>query len=440
MVPWVQTIRLKGHCSRSAHRRLDDIFAQCFELYNACLESWKGTYRWWKEHHPDEPLPPELNQSHYDRLVMFTNVRKDHPEWQRLSLQVGRGTLRRLDRTIQAFYKRCKDPSKKAGFPRFKPRHRWNSVEIVNADRAMLKSPGERKNLSEKWWRLTVKGVPQIRFEDKHDRLTAALESGRLVELRAVRTPLRVEIHAVVKYPDRPPVVDPVNPVGLDKGLKSHLVTSDGEHIPPRTVNLRQVLRAQRRFSRSVKGSRSRIKKRNHLAKQHRRLQEQAIQADFRLADLLVNAYDGIAVEKLNIAGLLKTKLFSKKISQQRWGSSDHILEHKAVKAGARYAEVNPSHTSTDCSRCGHRQKMPLSVRIFRCEQCGLTICRDHNSAINVCARGFPTWNPRGRVGHDLVFPDAVRSTNLCCKTSTGSGRAMLTDTAEQYHLHALST
>ncbi len=69
---------------------------------------------------------------------MFTDVRKDLPEWQRLSVWVGRGTLRRFDRTIQAFYKRCKDPSKKAGFPRFKPRHRWKSIEIVNAGRAMI--------------------------------------------------------------------------------------------------------------------------------------------------------------------------------------------------------------------------------------------------------------------------------------------------------------
>ena len=93
---------------------------------------------------------------------MFTDVCKDLPEWQRLSVWVGRGTLRRFDRTIQAFYKRCKDPSKKAGFPRFKPRHWWKSIEIVNAGRAMLKVPGERKNLSEKWWRLAVKGVPQV--------------------------------------------------------------------------------------------------------------------------------------------------------------------------------------------------------------------------------------------------------------------------------------
>ena len=243
------------------------------------------------------------------------------------------------------------------------------------------------------------------------------------------------KIHAVIKHPDRPPVADPVNPVALDKGLKSRLVTSDGEHIPPTTVDMRQALRVQRLFSRSVKGSRSRIKKRNHLAKQHRRLGEQAVQSDFRLADRLGKAYDGIAVDKLNVAGLLRTKLFSKKMSQQRWGSIDLILEYKAVKAGIRYAGVNPSHTSTDCSRCGHRQPMPLNVRIFRCEQCGLSMCRDINSAINVCARGFPTWDPWGRVGHDLVFPDAVRSTNLCCKTSPGSGRAMLADIAEQYHL-----
>ena len=438
MVPWVQTIRLKGHCSRSAHLRLDDIFAQCCELYNACLESWKGTYQWWKEHHPDEPLPKDLNQSLYDRMRMFTDVRSDHPEWERLDTRVGRGVLCRFDRAVRSFYKRCKDPSRKAGFPRFKPCHRWKSVEIVDAHHSMLKVPGEGKNHSERWWRLTVKGVPQIRFEDKGGRLSAALESGSLVELRVVRTPLRVEVHAVVKHPDRPPATEPVSPVGLDKGLKSRLVTSDGEHLPPATVDIRQAVRAQRKLSRSVKGSRSRIKKRNHLAKQHRRLQEQASQADFRLADRLVRAYDGIAVEDLNIAGLLKSRWFSKQMSQQRWGAFDLMLEHKAVKAGVRYVKVNPRHTSTDCSQCGHRQKMPLSERTFRCEQCGLRLCRDINSAINIRARAYP-WS-RGRVGHDLVFPDAVRATNLCCKTPLGSGQAMRTDTAEQYHLDALST
>ena len=147
----------------------------------------------------------------------------------------------------------------------------------------------------------------------------------------------------------------------------------------------------------------------------------------------LVKAYDGIAVEKLNIAGLLKTKLFSKKMSQQRWGSLISYWNTKeswCPLCGGK-PSATPPPTVLDAGIA--------SRGIFRCEQCGLSICRDHNAAINVCARGYPTWDPWGRVGHDLVFPDAVRSTNLCCKTSFGSGRAMLADTAEQYHLDALS-
>ena len=79
--------------SPSEHRRLDQIFGMCAEFYNANLESWKGTYRWWKEHHnPEaEKFPSEWNLSLFDRIRMLTEVRADHPEWERLSVAVGRG-------------------------------------------------------------------------------------------------------------------------------------------------------------------------------------------------------------------------------------------------------------------------------------------------------------------------------------------------------------
>ena len=60
-------------------------------------------------------------------------------------------------------------------------------------------------------------------------------------------------------------------------------------------------------------------------------------------------------------------KRFSKKLSDQRWSSTDLILEHKAEKAGVPYVMVNPAYTSTDCSQCGHRQPMPLEVRGYEC-------------------------------------------------------------------------
>ncbi|MCE2527869.1 MAG: transposase, partial [Actinomycetia bacterium] len=95
--------------------------------------------------------------------------------------------------------------------------------------------------------------------------------------------------------------------------------------------------RAQRKLSRAKKGSESRRQKARALAKAHRREKERAVQADFRLAHRLVSTYDGIAVERLNVAAMLKTKMFSKQMSDQRWSALQAVLEYKAAKAGIRH-------------------------------------------------------------------------------------------------------
>ena len=66
------------------------------------------------------------------------------------------------------------------------------------------------------------------------------------------------------------------------------------------------------------------------------------------------------------------------------------------IKAGVLFVMVNPAYTSTDCSSCGHRQPMPLEVRVYECPQCGLVMCRDRNSAINVSVRGMKTLGSGG--------------------------------------------
>lgn len=427
MSGWCQTFRLRGKCSPSQHRRLTEIFGQCAELYNANLESWKGTYAWWKEHHSDtETFPSEKNLSLYDRMVVFTGVRADRPEWARLDTRVGRGVLRRFDRAVKAFCKRAGEG--KAGYPRFKSSRRWRSVEIPDASASMLIAPNTRKNPSARWWKLRVKGVPRIRIEDKHDRLAAAVGLGaKVVELRVVRTPLRTEVHVVVKHPERPvPLVVPENPVGVDMGLKTRMTLSTGEHVPARTVNRTLIKRTQRKISRAEKGSRSRRKKVAAHAKAWRREKERAVQADHRI----VSSHDGVATENLNTAGLLKGKRFSKKMLEQRWRAFFDTLKHQAEKAGVQHVKVNPSHTSTDCSSCGQRQAMPLNTRVYKCGECGLVMCRDRNAALNIRARGFPQWNPRGRPG---LPADAARDTNLCRETDPSPGKATLTDAAKQY-------
>ena len=290
------TLRLTAKCSPSQHRRLDEILGWSAEMYNALLESWKGTYAWWREHNPAdvESFPPELRRSRYDLFKMFTQVRAEDPRWAGLDTRVGRGVICRFDRTTKAFYKRCAKEGTKPGYPRFKPRHRWRSIEIPDAASSMLSEPGE----GGRWWRLRVKGVPSVRFADRHGRLRTALGEATLAELRIVRTPLRTELHAVVRHPATPdPTGEPTNPVGMDKGLTNRLARCDGTYVKARTIDDTTVRRYQRRLARAKKGSRTRAKKRAALARVWRRETERVRAADFRLAHQLVETFDGIAVE-----------------------------------------------------------------------------------------------------------------------------------------------
>jgi putative transposase len=65
-----------------------------------------------------------------------------------------------------------------------------------------------------------------------------------------------------------------------------------------------------------------------------------------------------------------------------------HLLD-KAGEAGRVVVRVNPAYTSQTCSACGHRQAMPLSVRVYECPHCGLVLHRDHNGSLNILEEGL---------------------------------------------------
>ncbi|MGH2583278.1 MAG: RNA-guided endonuclease InsQ/TnpB family protein, partial [Dehalococcoidia bacterium] len=78
----------------------------------------------------------------------------------------------------------------------------------------------------------------------------------------------------------------------------------------------------------------------------------------------------------------------AKSIHDAAWGRFTAILSDKAACAGRRFITVNPAYTSQSCSRCGHRQHMSLSERVYQCPRCGLHLDRDHNAALNIAALG----------------------------------------------------
>jgi len=78
----------------------------------------------------------------------------------------------------------------------------------------------------------------------------------------------------------------------------------------------------------------------------------------------------------------------AKNIADSSWGRFIQFLSYKAESAGCEIVKINPRNTSKTCSRCENLQDMPLYKRAYICEQCGLEIDRDYNSAINILRRG----------------------------------------------------
>ena len=101
---------------------------------------------------------------------------------------------------------------------------------------------------------------------------------------------------------------------------------------------------------------------------------------------MLTKNYDRIVVEDLNVKGMLKNHSLAKHISDAAWSEFVRQLEYKAPWYGSTVVRADRFFASTKaCSSCGAvKAKLPLEIRTYHCEACGLTIDRDLNAAVNL--------------------------------------------------------
>jgi len=182
------------------------------------------------------------------------------------------------------------------------------------------------------------------------------------------------------------PDVNQENAVGIDVGLKDFLVTSDNEVVPipqfARKSEKRRKLLNKALSRKRKKGTKRRQKAGKRLSKHYQKVARQRRDFHFKTAKWLLDKYDIIAHEDLNIIGLAKTRL-SKSILDAGWGEFVEIVTCKAESAGKMTVAVNPNGTTQNCSGCGLKVSKTLADRVHKCT-CGLEICRDWNAAINI--------------------------------------------------------
>jgi putative transposase len=187
--------------------------------------------------------------------------------------------------------------------------------------------------------------------------------------------------------PDPAPVAGPI--VGIDLGLTTLAVCSDGTHIQhPRALanSLRTLRRRSRAVTRKQRDSRNRAKAVLALARVHRRVRNQRLDALHKVTTMLAKTKSVIVVEDLHTAGMLRNRHLARSIADASWGEFGRQLAYKSVWYGSRLVVADRWYPSSKtCSRCGLvKSELSLSQRTFRCDACGLMLDRDLNAARNL--------------------------------------------------------
>ena len=312
--------------------------------------------------------------------------------------------MRRLDKAYKAFFRRAKN-GEAPGFPRFKGEGRYRSMTFSHLSTQLI------REVRRKFAKVVVPKIGHLKI-----RYHRPLPDGKIKNLTIIKRASGWYVTICVEVPD--PIEVPVHTtIGVDVGLNSFAVDSDGEHIPnPRHYRQseKRLGKHQRVLSRRKKGSRRRAKQREIVARCHERIANQRNDFQFKAAHRILERCDEVAVENLTITNMLKNHYLAKSISDAGWGNFRLKLQSKAASAGKQFTKVKPHHTSQQCSGCGEIVPKQLSDRLHDCPHCGLVLNRDHNAAINIKKAavalrvpilGIPICRERVSVANDPETP-----------------------------------
>jgi putative transposase len=375
-----KTFKYKLLPTSEQERTLATVLWRCRELYNAGLQERKAAW---------DKCGITVNFAM--QSAQLPAVKEVCPEYREIHAQVLQDVLHRLDTAFAACFRRVQ-AGERPGYPRFQGTDRYHSFTYpqVGAHGGAMIDGGM----------LSLSKVGRIRV-----RLHRPLAG----------TPKTVTIsreadgwYACISCAEVPTMPLPVtgHETGIDVGLKVFLVTANGEPVDnPRHYRTaeRALRKAQRRVARRTKGSRRRRKAVALLKRHHQTVQRQRRDFHHKTALALLQQYDVIYLEDLQVRNMVRNRHLAKSISDAGWAAFRTILTSTAAYAGKWVIAEPAQYTSQDCSgvlpdgsRCPQRVAKSLSVRTHVCPCCGLVLDRDENAALNILragqARQALTW------------------------------------------------
>lgn len=325
-----------------------------------------GLERWIAQYEADEKpsaykLKKQLNAVKRQEFPWMYNVTKN---------AVDTGFLR-LNTAFKNFFRRCKNGDAEKGYPRFKSRKR---------SRKSFRMDGSRVKVDGYWIKLERLDEPInmaeiLRLDGKIKSVTIS-KSGEYWYA------------AVTIELESPEHVHPKESVGIDLGIKTLAVLSDGnvfENQKPLRSRLRKLKRLNRELFRRQEGSGQWQRTKKKLTKLHRRIADVRLDCLHKMTTQIASTYRIVGAEDLNVVGMLKNHCLALSLADAGFGEILRQLHYKAKWYGGELVTVDRFFPSSKtCHICGGiNSDLGLSDRTWTCD-CGKVLDRDLNAAINI--------------------------------------------------------
>jgi len=356
----LQAYKYRMYPNKEQIKRIWQHIGTCRFLYNLSLEEKLRAYQ-----------AENKSLTIFDLNNMIPELKKQFEWMSETNSQSLQAANRNVETAFKNFFR------KKADFPKFKSKK--NPVQSFQIPQHY------EVNLDENNVKLPKLGIVKTVISRK---FAGTLKTATVSATTTGKYYISVLVDDGLKEPEPAPF-DSSNTVGIDVGLTSFLVTSDGqkEDNPKYLKNsLARLKHLQRSVARKVKGSNNRRTAVQKVAILHEQISNQRSDFLHKHSYKLVSENQAIAVETLNISGMLKNHKLARSISDVGWSELFRQLEYKCTMYGKTLLKIGQFEPSSKlCSVCGTiNRDLTLQDREWTCTDCGTYHDRDINAAINI--------------------------------------------------------
>jgi len=349
--------------------------AQQQQILAQTFGSCRYVYNWALQQKTDAYYQRGERLYYYDLSIGLTNLKKqDTTHWLNEVASVPlQQALRHLDKAFLNFFEG------RAAYPMFKKKHSEQSATYVGT---AFQLKGMSLTLAKMEQPLDIHWSRSLPEDCKPSSVTVCLDT-------AGRYFISILVAEEITFLEVTPKM-----VGLDLGLKSMVITSDGHTFGnPKffAKDEKKLARAQRRLSKKHKGSKNRQKARRKVAKIHARIADRRRDYQHKLSTKLIRENQVVCVESLQVKNMVQNHCLSKAIGDVGWGEFVRQLDYKAQWYGRILVKIDKFYPSSRrCHHCGRvLDSLSLDIRHWVCPECQMAHERDINAAQNVLAAGL---------------------------------------------------